>query len=188
MARRKASPPAPLTPQRLEQAALAYLQRYANSAEGLARVLRRRLAKAAREDRAAAGPEDVEAIVAKLLRLGLLNDELFAEGRAGRLARQGRSQRGIARRLAAAGLGEDEVARGLAVAGTAPADEFARAVAFARRRRLGPFRPAGKRADKRLADMAALARQGFAYDLVRRLIEAADESALADLLAALQER
>ncbi|HKY94689.1 MAG TPA: hypothetical protein VJL84_05255, partial [Kiloniellales bacterium] len=97
MARRKASAQAPLTPERLEQAALAYLQRYANSAEGLARVLRRRLAKASREGRAAAAPEDVAAVVAKLLRLGLLNDALFAEGRAGRLARQGRSQRSIAR-------------------------------------------------------------------------------------------
>lgn len=179
---------AALTPERLEQAALAYLQRYANSAEGLARVLRRRLAKAAREGRAAAGPADVQAVVQKLLRLGLLNDELFAEGRAGRLARQGRSQRSIARRLAAAGLGEAEVAHGLAAAGTDPSDELARAIAFSRRRRLGPFRPAAARGAKRLADMAALARQGFAYDLARNVVDAADEGALAALAALLRDR
>jgi len=187
MARRKASA-TPLTQQRLEQAALAYLQRYANSAEGLARVLRRRLTKAARDGLAEASADDVAAVVAKLQRLGLLNDALFAEGRAGRLARQGRSQRSIAQRLTAAGLGEAEVAQGLAAAGTGPADELARAIAYARRRRLGPFRPARERADRRLRDMAALARQGFAYDLARRVVDAADEGALATLAGELAER
>jgi regulatory protein len=169
---------APLTPERLERAALAYLERYANSAAGLARVLQRRLSKAERQGRAAAGAADIEAVIAKLRRAGLLDDGLFAEGRAGRLARQGRSQRSIARRLAAAGLGEAEIARGLAAAGAAPADELARAVAFARRRRLGPFRAPRERAVRKLRDMAALARQGFAYDLVRRVIEAPDAAAL----------
>lgn len=188
MARRKASAQVPLTAERLEQAALFYLQSYANSAEGLARVLRRRLLRAGREGLAVATPDDVTAIVAKLVRLGLVNDGLFAEGRANRLARQGRSQRSIAQRLSAAGLGDAEVSRGLAVAGTEPADEMARAIAYARRRRLGPYRPAAKRSDKRLADMAALARQGFAYDLVRQVVDAADEAALTALITAAQER
>jgi regulatory protein len=177
-----------LTPARLEKGALAYLERYANSAAGLARVLQRRLAKAEREGRAAAGAADIEALIERLLRSGLLNDGLFAEGRAQRLARQGRSQRSIAHRLAAAGLGEEEIARGLAAAGEGPADEVARAIAFARRRRLGPFRPAAQRAARRLRDMAALARQGFAYDLVRRVIDAKTEAELQRLGAEAAER
>jgi len=187
MARRNASDPPPLTPARLEQAALAYLQRYANSAAGLARVLQRRLRKAEREGRAQATGADIEAVVAKLVRLGLLNDALFAEGRAGRLARQGRSGRDIARRLAAAGLGADEVALGLAAAGSEPAAELDRAIAFARRRRLGPFRTS-QRAERRLNDMAGLARQGFAYDLARRVVDAADDVALAALREELEQR
>jgi regulatory protein len=186
--RRSDRPPAPLTPERLEKAALAYLERYANSAAGLARVLQRRLAKAERDGRAAAGPADIEALIARLQRAGLLNDALFAEGRARRLARQGRSQRSIARRLSASGLAEAEVALGLAAAGESPADELGRAIAFARRRRLGPFRPAAERAARRLRDMAALARQGFAYELIRSVVEAKTLADLERLAAEAAER
>ena len=58
--------------------------------------------------------------------------------------------------------------------------EMTAALAYARRRRLGPYRPEAERADHRDKDMAALGRQGFAYDLVRRIIQAEDPQALED--------
>jgi regulatory protein len=49
------------------------------------------------------------------------------------------------------------------------ADEEAAAHAFARRRRLGPYRLTA-REPYRDKDMASLARAGFPFDLVRRVI------------------
>ena len=42
--------------------------------------------------------------------------------------------------------------------------------AFARRRKLGPFRP-GERAPYRDKDLAAMARAGFRFDVARRIVE-----------------
>ena len=49
--------------------------------------------------------------------------------------------------------------------------EWQAALALARRRRLGPFRPAADRAEHRTRDLAALARAGFNYDLARKVID-----------------
>ncbi len=48
----------------------------------------------------------------------------------------------------------------------------AAALACARRRRLGPYRPPTERKPKREKDLASLARAGFAYDIARRVVEA----------------
>ena len=52
--------------------------------------------------------------------------------------------------------------------------ELAAALTYARRRRIGPYRPAGDRAAARARDLAALSRQGFDYDVARRVIDADD--------------
>ncbi|MEX0809093.1 MAG: hypothetical protein WD044_10235, partial [Dongiaceae bacterium] len=54
----------------------------------------------------------------------------------------------------------------------------------ARRRRLGPARPAAGRAALREKDMAALARAGFNYETVRRVIALTDAEALDAAIAA----
>ena len=56
--------------------------------------------------------------------------------------------------------------------------EWQAAVALARRRRLGPFRPEKDRKDKRLRDLAAMARAGFAFDIAKKVIDAKDPDAL----------
>ena len=43
---------------------------------------------------------------------------------------------------------------------------------------LGPFRPDKDRKDKRLRDLAAMARAGFAFDIARKVIDAKDPDAL----------
>ena len=52
---------------------------------------------------------------------------------------------------------------------------------YARRRRLGPWRSAG-RAERRERDLAALARQGFGYELALRVIDAEDTAVLEEEL------
>ena len=55
--------------------------------------------------------------------------------------------------------------------------DFDAACNYARRRHLGPWR-SKERAERRRRDLAALIRQGFSYELVVRVIDAADITAL----------
>ena len=56
--------------------------------------------------------------------------------------------------------------------------EWRAAVALARRRHLGPYRPLTERKDRRNRDLAAMARAGFDYDVARKVIDAIDVDAL----------
>jgi regulatory protein len=179
--------PRRITQDYLERAALHHLERYASSSENLRRVLSRKVWKAARlsdEEHAvdeAAAAEWIEAVVAKLQRAGLLDDRAYAEGRVVSLRRQGESARGIAMKLSAKGVSRETVEVALDL-DEPENDDVAAAVAYARRRRLGPWRKPDEREERRDRDMAALARKGYALDLCRRVIEAHDIAAAEDLV------
>ncbi|WP_051329947.1 regulatory protein RecX [Niveispirillum irakense] len=170
-----------VTPDYLDRAALHYLERFATSSANLRRVLMRRvLASAQAHDTdPAQGAEWVEALIARYLRSGLLNDALYAEMKAGGLQRRGGSTRAIRQKLRAKGLDETEVEKaigGLEGAAEGEADLNA-AIAYARRRRLGGFRPdrdgtGEARRQRRDKDIAAMARAGFDLATARRVIDA----------------
>ncbi|MBE9552463.1 MAG: RecX family transcriptional regulator [Proteobacteria bacterium] len=170
-------PPKKATAKHLENVALWYLQRFAASADSLRKILMRRVEKSARahdtdRDEGAAFVED---IIARFRASSLLDDRVYAEGRTLSLHRRGISTRGIRARLAAKGVGADDIAAALAVLRDQTADpDLAAAIAYARRRRIGPYRTRGDREERRERDLAALARQGFGYDIARRVIEALD--------------
>jgi regulatory protein len=121
--------------------------------------------------------EAIEALLDDLERLGLLDDAAFALGRARSLAAKGRPPRRIARELAAKGVSrtliDDALHRLAAERGeTQAALELDAAVAFARRRRLGPFGPSGEAAKPREKALAAFARAGFTLEAARRVLDA----------------
>ncbi len=175
--------PKKLTPERLEKAALHYLERFASSAENLRRVLMRKVERAARAAEHAGGEADraeparwVDALVTRYVASGLLDDRAYAEAASASLRRQGRSARAIRQKLATKGIGKEEAEAALARAGGADdAAELRAAAALARRRRLGPFGPAEGRRERRARDLASLARAGFGYDTARRVIDAAKD-------------
>jgi regulatory protein len=171
---RPRKPPRAITPEYLDKAALFYLERYASSAENLARVLMRRVEKAARagiSDREE-GRRLVDALVERYRARGLLDDKTYAENRARSLLRQGRPRAAIARRLAAKGVGGEAIEQALGSLTDESADpDLSAAIAFARRRRLGPWR-LKDRAESRDRDLAALGRAGFSYDLARKVVSA----------------
>ncbi len=68
--------------------------------------------------------------------------------------------------------------RGLQEEGFDP--ELTAAIAFARRRKLGPWRPPELRAEHRSQDLATLGRAGFGYGVARLVVEAEDPESLAD--------
>ena len=161
--------PRKVTPAYLQRAAMAYLERYSSSAENLRRVLRRKVDKRCRlrgED-PAEFHEMIDEVVAKSLRSGLIDDTRYAEARVATLRRRGGSARAIQAKLSAKGIDRSTIAAALE---GEDGDEEQAARAFARRRKLGPFRP-GERAPYREKDLAAMARAGFRFDVARSIIE-----------------
>jgi regulatory protein len=171
--------PKPATPERLERAALAYLERFASSAESLRRVLMRRIDRSARfhgTDRAQ-GAAWVEALIERYRRSGLIDDRAYAEAAARSLRRRGGSARMVRMKLAAKGVDAGTVGAALdAAAEGDPDSELSAARAYARRRRLGPFGPAAGRKERRMRDLAALARAGFSYDMARKVVDGTEEA------------
>lgn len=162
-------PPRKVTPAYLERAALAYLERYASSAENLRRVLRRKMEKRCRlrgEE-----PDEfypmIDEVVAKSLRNGLIDDARYAESRVASLRRRGGSTRAIRLKLSAKGVDRETIAHALE---GEEEDEIAAAHALARRRRLGPYR-SGERKPYRAKDMASLARAGFSFAVALEVID-----------------
>ncbi len=180
-ARRARTGPKPVTPELLEKAALHYLERYASSAENLRRVLMRRADRGARvhgQDRAQSAAW-VDALVERYVRSGLVDDKRYAEAAAASLRRRGASSRRIRQKLAQKGVDADIADAALKESGGAgDAADLAAAVKLARKRRLGPFGDPKQRRDRRLKDMAALARAGFSYAIARRVVDAGDEGEL----------
>ncbi|WP_336486446.1 RecX family transcriptional regulator [Methylobacterium nigriterrae] len=178
----QARPAPPVTAAYLERAALHYLERYSASTEMLRRTLRRRVEKRARArgEAAEAFWPLVEETVARAVRSGLVDDDRFAAARLATLRRRGSSARGASAKLAAKGVSREAIAaameaeREAAPEGEADGLEEAAARAYARRRRLGPWRRPDIRAAHRDRDLAALARAGFPYDLARRTVDAED--------------
>jgi regulatory protein len=150
----------------IERWALHYLGRYASSAEGLRRVLLRRARRRLEGDREAqAGTRPlIDALVARYQSSGLIDDAAYAGAQARSRLRRGQSLRTIRAGLAAKGVGAEDAAAALdALRETGGDPDLAAAVAFARRRRLGPFRrEPGSDEEGRDKALGAFARAGFA--------------------------
>jgi len=162
------------TPKRLQNVALYYLERYASSSENLRRLLMRRVERSARvhgtdRDEGAAA---VDEIVLKFQEWGYLNDRAYAEMRVGALHRRGASGRAIRHRLALKGVAEEDIEAALEVlSAETPHPDRDAAIAYGRRRRIGPWR-LSDREKHRERDLAALGRQGFSYDIARWIVDA----------------
>jgi len=182
-AKRGESEPAAIGPALLEKWALGYLERFASSAENLRRVLRRRVRRrtADTETGRQAGVL-IDDLVERYRRSGLIDDAAYAAARArGRLAR-GEPLRRIAAGLAAKGIAAEERAAALdSLRETAPDPDLAAACAFARRRRLGPYR---RGTGDRARELGAFARAGFARREAEMVLGCVDPDAVAALLAA----
>ena len=169
------------TPAYLEKAAAYYLERYAASAAHLRRILMNKVRRSAQAHGTceSQGAAAIDGIIARLTAIGLLDDRAYATARARSLARRGSSARAIRSRLSQRGLQRDLVEAAIeALSDEAAAPELLSALTFARRRRLGPFRPENERAPRRDKDLAALGRQGFALETARQVIDATDPDAL----------
>ena len=175
--RRSRRPPAPLDAARLEEMALAYVARFATSAGRLAAYCRRKL-----RERGHAGadegtaPPDIDALVARFVASGFVDDAGYARAKAGGLLRRGYGSRRVGEALRADGIGEQ------LRADVAPGEHARReaVVVYARRRRFGPFARAPSD-DPRAADkqLAAMLRAGHGHGDARHVLRALTAEALA---------
>ncbi len=162
------------TEERLWRRALFYLERFATTRAHLHEVLRRRALREARAlDLDAREIETrVARVVARAVEAGLVDDAAFALARARRLLERGVSPRSLRVRLRDKGVPAETIERALEELADEmgdPSHEAARA--FARRRRIGPYRPPEERDAMRQRDLAAFARAGFSYHVARAILD-----------------
>lgn len=181
--------PKKISPDYLERAALFYLERYSSSAENLRRVLDRKVRRSIREHgepEAGEAARWIAAVVDKLQRNGLLNDRVYAEGRVRSLYAEGKPLGRIRQTLAVKGVSKPDVEAALERLqdeAETPISDLPAAAAFARKRRLGPYRSdPEQRREMRQKDLGALARRGFSQSVATKILNAESVAALEEML------
>jgi len=169
--------PKPLDSRQIDELALSYVARFATSAGRLSAYLTRKIRERGWDGEA---PPDVAAAVARMVDLGYIDDAGFALARGQGLMRRGYGARRIAETLAREGIEAPLIAQ----AGGNEHENRIAALAFARRRRLGPFgRGSGEGGEcvldpaLRARQVAAMMRAGHPHGTARALVDAADVAA-----------
>ena len=159
-------PPPSLDSASLERLALRYVERFATTRGKLAEYLRRKV-----RERGWDGPApEVAALAERMAELGYVNDRAYAEAKAVALTRRGLGARRVGLALRQAHVGEDDAA---AVQPRLADEATEAALAFARRKRIGPFGDGGTDRALREKQLAQLLRAGHPFELARRIVVAA---------------
>ena len=164
----------PLDRARLNELALAYVARFATSGGRLSAYLARKIRERGWDDEV---PPDVAALVETMVGRGYVDDAGFALARGAGMMRRGFGARRIAETLSRDGIGAPLVAQ----ASGSVHERRVAALAFARRRRLGPFGTgsgdSGLDPATRARQVAAMLRAGHPFATAAALIDAADDIA-----------
>jgi regulatory protein len=165
--RRRKRAARPLNPALFEDMALAYVARFSTSGAKFERYLKRKL-----RERGWDGEDEppVAATVERYIALGYIDDAAYARMKSGSLLRRGYGARRVHQALAEAGIA------GALREDVAPSEAEARdaALAYARRRRFGPFGAAPVPPEQREKQLAGMLRAGHGFEAARALIDAAN--------------
>ena len=164
--------PPKLTESLLRRAAQRYIERYGGPTASVRDVLMRRLAKS-RDQPGFSQPQAVswvDTVITELTEAGALDDRRWAEERARALHERGFGLRRLRQKLAEKRIPGD-VARAAIAAVTQDSEDPDKdaAHAYARRRRIGRYRPFD-REEHLQKDLGKLARAGFSYALARDVV------------------
>lgn len=167
-------PVPPLDRSGLERLALRYVERFATTRGRLTDYLRRKIRERGWEGEVV-DPAD---IAERFADLGYIDDRAYGEAKANAMARRGLGARRVAGALHQAGVtGEDAEA----IAPGIQERTLDAALAFARRKRIGPFAAAQADRPAREKQMAAMLRAGHAPTLARRIVNMTPGEELLDL-------
>jgi len=184
----KRKKPRKLTPIRLANIALYYLSRYAASEASLRKVLENRLRKAIIQDEELSSnyenqeklKEAINEIVEKHKKSGAINDKEYSFTKVLSFRRSGGSTRKIYLKLQQKGIDKKLIEDALKKAEEESEEnsEEVAALSYARKRRLGEFRSKlslDRMSKEKLSklkekDYATMARAGFSYDIIKKII------------------
>jgi regulatory protein len=156
-------PVSPLDAAAMERLALRYAERFATTRGKLADYLVRK----ARE-RGWAGEGEprtsADALAERMAGLGYVDDRAYATAKAAALSRRGMGAGRVTIALRQARVGADDLA---AVQPMVAQDRIDSALAFARRRRIGPFATALAERPQREKHVGAMVRAGHSFALAR---------------------
>lgn len=163
---RERRPLPPLDGPALERLALRYVERFATTRGRLTDYLVRK-----RRERGWQGePVDPAGIADRMAALGYIDDRAYAEAKAAAMARRGLGARRVADAWRQARIGAEDTG---ALVTQVEAREGDAALAFARRKRIGPFATAPADREQQRRQIAQMARAGHGFALSRRIVEAA---------------
>ncbi|CAI3927629.1 SOS response regulatory protein OraA/RecX [Commensalibacter communis] len=167
----------------LQEYAMAYLARYSNTEKGLIRVLKAKLRRwAAKAEQGGIdqseideglrqGLQQIPQIIAKVKKIGIIDDHTFAEYKINSLIRSGRSQKVIQNKLLQKGVAF-EVIQSVLDQYQDKNSELLAALVYARKRRLGPFRRIDREVNNetKQKEQASFARGGFSFVMVESVL------------------
>lgn len=175
--------PRPIDAAQLQDMAVGYAAKYATTAAKLRRYLARKLGERVWTPET---PPDIETLVSKIASLGYVDDRAYAASKARDLTTRGFGARRVRGALSAAGVSRDDVSATIDADPDedAAATALTTAIAFARRRRFGPFARDGASTDpvRMRRELAAMARAGHDFGVARRVLGAGDEDAIDGLM------
>ncbi len=163
---RQRRPQKKITPQRLKNIGLYYLKRFESSVENLRGVLHRRVDLYARENpewNKAEAYQWIEDILAEFEKLHYLDDSRYTEIKVRSYLNAGKPERYIRQKMRLKGISEQQID---AVLQEQEYNPLEMALKLAKRKKIGPYRPAELRREFRQKDMGTLIRAGFDYDTV----------------------
>ena len=174
--RREKKPPKKITENYLHNAGLYYLERFAASKSHFKTVMGRKVWKSCnhhKDQNYETCMKLVEALADKFEESGLLDDSAYLRGMVTSFRRRGLSRRAIVAKLKAKGLDANQITAAIDTYDEEECDdveqaEFLAALKQARKKRLGPFDTMNRREPDKA--MAALARGGFSFDIVQKVI------------------
>ena len=161
--------PKPLDAAALEQMALRYVERFATTRGRLTDYLKRKIRERGWDGGSGAVLAEPGELAQRMADLGYVDDRAFAEQRAAAMQRRGLGARRVAGAFREAGIDEgdaESVAPAIADRGVESA------LAFARRKRIGPY--GNGDGDRKLHEkqLAAMLRAGHRFDLARKIVAA----------------
>lgn len=154
----------------LREAALRYLDRQDASVEQVRQVLRRRIVKYADAAARPRAQELAEQILQRFVESRVLDDERYARAYTESLRRRGASRPKLLQKLKSRGLPDEVVQDALErISGNEELSDESAAATYARKRRLRERFNLEDPKERQKA-LAALARQGFSFDVARRVL------------------
>lgn len=178
--RKTPKPPKKISERYLYNSGLHYLNRYAASQHQFETVMRRKITRSLKHHKNMETSEAeklLQGTIKKFQDLGFINDTAFAIGYMNSLHKRGFSKAKIRAKFAAKGLSAELFDKAIDE-NNIGSDEFWAALRYLQRKRKGPFRIKDGDETTLQKEMAALARQGFSYDVVKKALDLDEESAL----------